>query len=187
MASDGITASARPRAGAVSLALAAGIWDRLWIAQAGGRADGSPRHDEQKRPSTKAALLWFAVNKLAINLSSDLVDNQYFKVLVVPQAVVAEILRHLFAVRDRFSVRFELNAEAVSVRNAVFHIEKKLLHVGPRSRVLANLRDHAPVTNLMRGSVFAAPDRMGSQPCLILEEGTHRMCHLPMFVTGGPG
>ena len=33
---------------------------------------------------TEAALLWFAVNKLAINLSADFVDDQYFKVLIVP-------------------------------------------------------------------------------------------------------
>jgi hypothetical protein len=68
------------------------------------------------------------MNKLAVNLSADLVDNQYFKFLVIPQAVVVKILRHRFAVRDRLGVRFKLDADAVSKWNAVFHIEKELLH-----------------------------------------------------------
>jgi hypothetical protein len=68
------------------------------------------------------------VNKLAINLSADFVDDQYLKVLIVPQAVVAEILRDLFAMLDCLSIRVELDADAISIRNAVFDIEKKLLH-----------------------------------------------------------
>ena len=68
------------------------------------------------------------MNKLAMNLSPAFVDNQYFEVLVVPQAVVAEVLRDLLAMLDRFSIRVELNADAISIRNAVFHIEKELLH-----------------------------------------------------------
>jgi hypothetical protein len=72
------------------------------------------------------------VNELAINLPTYFVDNQYFKVLIVPQAVIAEVLRHLFAVFDRIGIRVEFNADAVSIRNAVFHIEEELLHVeGP--------------------------------------------------------
>jgi hypothetical protein len=63
-----------------------------------------------------------------MDLSSPVVDNQYFKVLIVPQAVIAEVLRDLFAMFDRFSIRIELKADAVSHRDAVFHIEKKLSH-----------------------------------------------------------
>ena len=70
------------------------------------------------------------MNKLAINLSADLVEDQYLKFLIVPQAVVAEIFRHRFAVRDCLGVGFKFDADAVSIRNAVFHIEKELLHNG---------------------------------------------------------
>ena len=73
-------------------------------------------------------LFRLAVNKLAINLSSDFVYNEDFKVLIVPQTVIAEVKRHRFAVLDRISICVELYADAISHRNAVFHIEKKLLH-----------------------------------------------------------
>jgi hypothetical protein len=92
------------------------------------RCDRKVMYDAAKRPQTETALFWLAVNKLAINLSADLVDNQYFKVLIVPQAFIAEVLRDLLAMLDRFSIRVELNADAISIRNAVFHIEKELLH-----------------------------------------------------------
>jgi hypothetical protein len=68
------------------------------------------------------------MNKLAINLASAFVDNQYFQVLIVPQAVVAKILRHLLAVFDRIRIGVELNADTVSIRDAVLHIEKESLH-----------------------------------------------------------
>ncbi|MBX9646627.1 MAG: hypothetical protein K2X57_06180 [Xanthobacteraceae bacterium] len=70
--------------------------------------------------------------ELAINFSSEFVDNQYFKVLVVPQAVVAEVPRHLLAVFDRIGIRVELNANAVPVRDAVFHIEKNVCMIDAR-------------------------------------------------------
>jgi hypothetical protein len=92
------------------------------------RCDRKVMYDAAKRPQTETALFWLAVNKLAINLSADFVDNQYFKVLIVPQAFIAEVLRDLLAMLDRFSIRVELNADAISIRNAVFHIEKELLH-----------------------------------------------------------
>jgi hypothetical protein len=41
------------------------------------------------------------VNKLAINLSPDFVDDRYFEFLIIPQAVIAKVLRHRLAVRDR--------------------------------------------------------------------------------------
>ena len=84
--------------------------------------------DDARHDPPEAALLRFAVNKLAINLSPDFVDDHYFEVLIVPQAVIAKVLRHRFAVRDRFGIRAELNADAVSIGNAVSHIEKELLH-----------------------------------------------------------
>jgi hypothetical protein len=83
---------------------------------------------KRKSPPTQAGLFRHTVNKLAMDLSSPVVDNQYFKVLIVPQAVIPEVLRDLFAMFDRFSIRIELKADAVSHRDAVFHIEKKLSH-----------------------------------------------------------
>jgi hypothetical protein len=68
------------------------------------------------------------VNKFAVNLSSDFVHNQYFKVLIVPQAVIAEVLRHFFTVLDCLRICLELNADAIPIRDAVFHIEKEPLH-----------------------------------------------------------
>jgi hypothetical protein len=105
-----------------------------------------------------------AVNKLAMNLSPVFVDNQYLKVLVVPQAVVAEVLGDLFAITDRFSIGVELNPDAVSHRDAVFHIEKEFSH-GRCSvtRISANLmrllRNHAPAMNSVSdGALLAAFD-----------------------------
>ena len=68
------------------------------------------------------------MNKLAIDLSPDFVDDRYFEVLIVPQAVIAIVLRHLFAVRDRLGIRAEINADPVSKRNAVLHIEEEFSH-----------------------------------------------------------
>jgi hypothetical protein len=86
------------------------------------------RHATVGSMRKKPSLFRFAVNKLAMDLSSAVVDNQYFKVLIVPKAFVAEVLRDLFAILDCFSIRVELKADAVPHRDAVFHIEKKLSH-----------------------------------------------------------
>jgi hypothetical protein len=96
-----------------------------------------------------------------MNLPPVFVDNQYLKVLVVPQAVVAEVLRDLFAVTDRFSIRVELNPDAVSHRNAIFHVEKEFSHRQcPVSRILANLvrplRNHAFALNRVRDGILLA-------------------------------
>jgi hypothetical protein len=73
------------------------------------------------------------MNELAMNLAADRVDDGYLQFLVVSQAAVADVLRKLFAVLDRFGVARELNADAVPHRDAVFHIEEKLLHGGQSS------------------------------------------------------
>jgi hypothetical protein len=75
----------------------------------------------------RAALL-LPVNELAVNLPSKRVDHAYLKVLIVGEATVAPVLGKLFAVDDRLSVGAELNADAISHRNAVFHIKEKSLH-----------------------------------------------------------
>jgi len=82
----------------------------------------------QRKIGLASLLFRLAVNKLSINLSSEFVYNEDFKVLIVPQTVIAEVKRDRFAVLDRISISVELYADAVSHRNAVFHIEKKLLH-----------------------------------------------------------
>jgi hypothetical protein len=86
-------------------------------------------------------LLRLAVNKFAVNLSSAFVHNQYFKILIVPQAVIAEVLRHFFTVLDCLRTCLELNANAVPIRDAVFHIEKELLH----GILDCTFRDHRPL------------------------------------------
>ena len=68
------------------------------------------------------------MNELAVNLPSKRVDHAYLKVLIVGEATVAPVLGKLFAVDDRLSVGAELNADAISHRNAVFHIKEKSLH-----------------------------------------------------------
>jgi hypothetical protein len=47
-----------------------------------------------------ALLFRLTVNKLSINLSSEFVYNEDFKVLIIPQTVIAEVKRHRFAVLD---------------------------------------------------------------------------------------
>jgi hypothetical protein len=75
---------------------------------------------------TQAALL--PVNELAINLSPKRIYHRYLEVLVVAQALVAEVLGDFFAMPDRFCIRPELDPDGISMRDAVFHIEEKLLH-----------------------------------------------------------
>jgi hypothetical protein len=68
------------------------------------------------------------MNELTVNLATKRVDHGYFKILIVAQAAIAEMLRKLFAVDNRFGISREINTDAVPHRNAIFHIEEKLLH-----------------------------------------------------------
>jgi hypothetical protein len=68
------------------------------------------------------------VNKLAVNLSPKRVDHGYLKVLIVAEALVSEVLGNFFAMPDRFCIRLEFDPNCVSMRDAIFHIEEKLLH-----------------------------------------------------------
>lgn len=108
------------------------LWDRVRAFRVQCPLRGQRRQEvcrlETKMAANLGGLFRHTVNKLAIDLSSPVVDNQYFKVLIVPKAFIAEVLRDLFAMFDRFSIRIELKADAVSHRDAVFHIEKKLSH-----------------------------------------------------------
>jgi hypothetical protein len=68
------------------------------------------------------------VNELAMDFPSDRVDDGYLEVLIVAQAAVTEMLCELFAVRDGLKVAVEVDPDPVSKRDAIFHIEKELLH-----------------------------------------------------------
>jgi hypothetical protein len=63
-----------------------------------------------------------------MNLTSEPVDDRYLKVLIVAQAVVAEVLSELFAALNGFQVAFEVDPDPVSHRDAILHVEKDLLH-----------------------------------------------------------
>jgi hypothetical protein len=69
------------------------------------------------------------MNVFAMNLATGRVDDRYLQILVVAQAVVAEVLSKLFAMIDRVGVGLEIDSDPVPERNAIFHIEKEFLHL----------------------------------------------------------
>jgi hypothetical protein len=62
------------------------------------------------------------MNELAMNLSPATVNDRYFKVLIIQQAAIAEVLCKLFAVLDSLLVILK-DAAPVS-----HHIEKECSH-----------------------------------------------------------
>jgi hypothetical protein len=52
--------------------------------------------------------------ELAMDFPAERVDNGYLKVLIVAQAVVAEMLRKLFAVRDSLKIAVDVDPGPVS-------------------------------------------------------------------------
>jgi hypothetical protein len=74
------------------------------------------------------AVILLPVNELAINLSAKRIYHRYLKILVVAEALVTEVLGNFFAMPDRFRICLELDPNGISMRDAVFHIEEKLLH-----------------------------------------------------------
>jgi hypothetical protein len=93
-------------------------------------AKGDQRSVGLKRnsPPTQAGLFRYTVTKLAMDLSSVVVDNQYFKVLIVPQAVIAEVLRDLFARLDRFGIRVRTPCRRGLSSGRRLSYRKKLSH-----------------------------------------------------------
>jgi hypothetical protein len=69
------------------------------------------------------------MNELAMNLATGRVDDRYFKVFIIAQALVEKMLCKLFAMMDRFGVGFEVDSDPVPERNSIFHIEKEFLHL----------------------------------------------------------
>jgi hypothetical protein len=81
------------------------------------------------RPSPSGLL---PMNVLAMNLTSERVDYRYLKVLIIAQAVVTKALSKLFTMEDRIGVAFEIDPNPISEWDAIFHIEKELLHSVPQ-------------------------------------------------------
>ena len=68
------------------------------------------------------------MDELTMNLASERVDYRYLKVLIVGEAAITKMLRKLFAVLDSLPVAFKIDPDAISERDAIFHIEKEFLH-----------------------------------------------------------
>jgi hypothetical protein len=56
------------------------------------------------------------------------IDHRYLKVLVVAKALVAEVLDNFFAMPNRFGICLELDPNYIPMRDAILHVEEKLLH-----------------------------------------------------------
>jgi hypothetical protein len=104
------------------------------------------------------------MNVFAMNLTSNRVDYRYLKVLIIAKAAVTKVLSKLFAMEDRIGVGFEIDPDPVSERDAIFHIEKELLHCrtsnrfnNRRSSTRADYRKRlAEVSSASRCAVWAA-------------------------------
>jgi hypothetical protein len=68
------------------------------------------------------------MNELSMNLASERIDHRYLKVLIVGKAFIAEVLGNFFTMPNRFCICLELDPDYVSMRDAILHIEEKLLH-----------------------------------------------------------
>jgi hypothetical protein len=68
------------------------------------------------------------MNELSMNLSPKRVDYRYLEALIVGEALVTKVLRKLSTVLDSLQVAFKVDPDPVSHRDAIFHIEKELLH-----------------------------------------------------------
>jgi hypothetical protein len=92
----------------------------------------------------------FPVNELAIDFPSSRVDHGYLKVMMLAQAVVAEMPRKLFAVRDSLKIAVEVDPDPISKRDAIFHIKKEFRHCRYLKSISA-IGDHARVTITGKG------------------------------------
>ncbi len=68
------------------------------------------------------------MNELAMNLSPKRIDHRYLKVFIVAEALVAEVLGNFPAMPNRFCICLELDPNCIPMRDAILHIEEKLLH-----------------------------------------------------------
>jgi hypothetical protein len=86
----------------------------------------------------------FPVNELAIDFPSSRVDDGYFKVLIVAQALVTEMLRKLLAVCDSLKIAVEVDPDPISKRDAIFYIKKELFLYQKRTFALPYLKSIQP-------------------------------------------
>src|ERR1017187_8049025 len=75
------------------------------------------------------AAILLAVDILSMNLAPQLVDHEYLQVLVVAQALIAEVPDNLVAVLDCLFLCFELGPDDIPMRDPIFHIEEEFLHL----------------------------------------------------------
>src|SRR5580704_90180 len=68
------------------------------------------------------------VDELSMNFASQRIDHRYLKVLIVAEALVTEVPDNFSAVLNGFGLCIELGPDYIPVRDAIFHIEEKLLH-----------------------------------------------------------
>jgi hypothetical protein len=111
----------------------------------------SPVHPVDMKANSRAMILirLFPVNELAMDFPSSRVDHGYLKVMIVAQAVVAEMLRKLFAVRDSLKIALE-DPDPISKRDVIFHIKKEFWHCRYLKSISA-IGDHARVTITGKG------------------------------------
>jgi hypothetical protein len=69
-----------------------------------------------------------AVNKFAIYLAPKRIDYRYLEVLIVTEALVAEVLGNFPAMPNRFGICVEFDSHGISMRDAILHIKEELLH-----------------------------------------------------------
>jgi hypothetical protein len=74
------------------------------------------------------AVIHFPVNELSMNFAPQRVDHGYLEVLIVAEALVAEVPGNFSAILDCFRLCFELDPDFIPMRDAILHIEEKLLH-----------------------------------------------------------
>jgi hypothetical protein len=96
--------------------------------------NASNKNREPRSDSIGTEKALFPMDELAMDFPSGRVNNGYLKVLIVAQAVVAEMLRKPSAVRDGLKIAFEVDPDPISKRDAIFHIEKELLHCRTSNR-----------------------------------------------------
>jgi hypothetical protein len=56
------------------------------------------------------------------------IDHRYLEVLIVAEALVAEVLGNFSAMLNRLGICLEFDPNCIPMRDAIFHIEEKLLH-----------------------------------------------------------
>jgi hypothetical protein len=68
------------------------------------------------------------MNVLAMNLTSERVDDRYLKILIVGKTIFVKVLCEDSAMCNRVGIGLELQSNPISHGNAIFHIKEELLH-----------------------------------------------------------